>query len=98
MRNFPQGHNAWDNGSWVRTKWDNIREREREEWEKTTSLELLAAQQRSIERSHTLATQVRQELEARKRYLVLSGPERAMKQYRNALRKVGLMAVAEALG
>jgi hypothetical protein len=39
-----------------------------------------------------------EELRAAWRVRVLAGPGRALKQYRNAIRKVGLMAVSEALG
>jgi regulator of protease activity HflC (stomatin/prohibitin superfamily) len=84
------GENAWDNGSWVRSPgdvknifWGDVEARRYRKQEEARRQEQEARLYR---------------LKADWRARALAGPERAMKQYRNAIRKIGLMAVSEALG
>jgi hypothetical protein len=88
------GDNAWDNGSWVRTPsdisnifWGNEEYRCYQQQEEARRQKQEAMFRRRAE-----------ELKAAWRARVLAGPGRAVKRYQNAVRKIGLMAVSEALG
>lgn len=76
------GENAWDNGSWIRTPGDTGN----------------SAHRQAQEAKEFIRRRRAEEQKAAWRARVLVGPERVMKQYRNAVRKTGLMAVSEALG
>jgi hypothetical protein len=76
------GQNAWDNGSWIRTPGDVKFWSGFEAQEAKELIFRLRAEERK----------------AARRASIFAGPERAVKQYQNAVRKIGLIAVAEALG
>jgi hypothetical protein len=76
------GNSAYNNGSWIRTPGDDVGVRN-----------LFIEEQKALRlRQYAL------ESRAARQKRIIQAPARAMKQYRNAIRKIGLMAVSEALG
>jgi len=78
--------------------WRYTPDGERIELGAAASMERLFRTQEADAEYYDSLRRLEAQLKTRKRARVLDGPARAMRQYRNAIRKLGLMAVAEALG
>jgi hypothetical protein len=97
------GENAWDNGSWIRTPGDvsvkqHLAPGHVIEWHPKDNDEAIREYNEKIRLQVEQRKRRAEEWKAAWRVRILAGPERAVKRYQNAVRKIGLMAVSEALG